>query len=194
MEATTPRRRVVVWLPFRRPVCSRTRQSFVDDRCFHFVDHVAPNLLDLRSGRGLGHRLRLTTARQHKPWRCGGHLQCIVLGRAASGLRGGDRPSSGYRCVPVARRRSQYSSPTKLGIRSSEYSKGDQPEGRSAAGGRTGAPNEGGASAPTALAQNQPAVTEGLRYGESDGDPWVACWPPVLTATPRGRHDLAPGA
>jgi hypothetical protein len=46
----------------------------------------------------------------------------------ASGLRGGDRPSGGYRCVPVARRRSQYWSPTKPGIRSSEYSKGDQSE------------------------------------------------------------------
>lgn len=50
----------------------------------------------------------------------------------ASDLRGGDRPSSGYRCVPVVRRRSQYSSPTKLGIRSSEHSQGDQPECQSA--------------------------------------------------------------
>jgi hypothetical protein len=42
--------------------------------------------------------------------------------------------ASGYRCVPIDRRSSQYSSPTKLGIRSSKYSMGDQPAGRSAGG------------------------------------------------------------
>jgi hypothetical protein len=40
-------------------------------------------------------------------------------------------PQRFYRCVPVDRRRSRCSSPTKLGIRSSKYSKGDQPAGRS---------------------------------------------------------------
>ena len=38
---------------------------------------------------------------------------------------------SGYRCVPVDRRRSRCSSPTKLDIRPLKYTKGDQPAGRS---------------------------------------------------------------
>jgi hypothetical protein len=75
---------------------------------------------------------------------------------------------SGYRCVPIDRRRPQCSSPTKLGVRSSEYSKGDQPAGRSTHRRPHWSTNKGGTSAATALSQNKPTVTEALRYAESD--------------------------
>jgi hypothetical protein len=87
---------------------------------------------------------------------------------SSRGLRGGDRALSDYRCVPIDRRRSQCSSPTKLGIRSSEYSKGDRPAGRSTHRRPHWSTNKGGTSAGTALSQNKPTVTEALRYGESE--------------------------
>jgi hypothetical protein len=60
------------------------------------------------------------------------------------------------------------SSPTKLGIGSSEYSKGDQPAGRRTHRWPHWSTTKGGTSAGTALSQNKPTVTEALRYGESD--------------------------